>query len=120
LCGAISILNAWNFFIDLARSLGGPGANFLNLDQELKNVVLRRFSWGCNLAPVTPPGKHYTPIWSSSEEASIQQLMRIGLLLWDTAIGNPSGTTTNPPHLIRSLRAVASGSPASNHPSIAT
>ena len=90
------ILNAWNFFIDLARSLGGPGTNFLNLDQELNRVYEKVF-WGCNLAPVTPPGKHYTPIWSSSERASIQQLMKAGLLLWDTAIGNPSRTRQSTP-----------------------
>lgn len=74
------LLNAWNLFADIARSLPGSGADFSELDRAHDTVYEKLFR-GNNLPAVTPEGERYDPEWSYEEVAALTRLLECGLHL---------------------------------------
>ena len=81
-------LSAWNLFGDFARSVGPSGSLFLDQDRAADQLYDKVF-FGCNLPAMTPEGQEYLPIWTSAEVESIQDLLRVGLSLFRSAITPP-------------------------------
>ena len=73
-----NVLSVWNLFGDLARSVGGS----FDRDHKRSRRIYEKLFWGNNLPAVTPPGKHYTPIWSDEERLILQEILKEGLLLF--------------------------------------
>ena len=74
------LLGAWNLLWDVARSVGGDGAEFVRRhDAAVASSVYERMFWGCNLPSVTPTGEHFAPTWSDDEVAVIADVLREGL-----------------------------------------
>jgi hypothetical protein len=73
-----AFLTAWNLFADLAISVNG------DFDRERKRTqhVYEKLFWGNNLPAVTPPGKHYTPLWSDDEVLLMREVLTNGLQLF--------------------------------------
>ncbi|ALE07105.1 hypothetical protein AL755_19225 [Arthrobacter sp. ERGS1:01] len=68
------ILNAWNMFNDIARSVG---ATLDDRSPDLDTCYDKLFS-GNNLASVTPEGQHYSPSFSEKERALITEILNRG------------------------------------------
>ncbi len=73
-----SVLNIWNLFGDLATSVGQS----FNSDRKCSRRIYEKLFWGNNLPAVTPPGKHYRPIWSDEERLILQEILSEGLMLF--------------------------------------
>lgn len=69
------LLNAWNLFDDLNRSIIGV---VIQTNQVLEKIYDKLF-WGNNLAPVTPEGEHYEPIWEKTEIDLLANFLKHGL-----------------------------------------
>lgn len=72
-----AFLGAWNLFSDVARSIGSE----LPDGSDLANKCYDKLFWGNNLPAVTPPGKHYEPIWDAVEADYLRTLLGSGLTL---------------------------------------
>jgi hypothetical protein len=74
-------LLAWNFFADVAASLGAKASDFLAKDRKPSKTYDKVF-WGNNLPAVTPDGEHYVPSWSTEEIEEIKSILVAGLMLF--------------------------------------
>ena len=86
-CG--TFLNAWNLFSDLATTVQGRTAH---IDGQREGRIYNKLFWGNNLPALTPPGKHYEPIWSKSEVGRMRNVLTTGMLLFRARLG-PSDAT---------------------------
>ena len=87
-----TFLNAWNLFSDLASTVqGGP----VHIDDQREGRIYSKLFWGNNLPAVTPPGKHYTPIWSKSEVGRMRNVLGAGMRLFRDRLGS-SDTAVSP------------------------
>lgn len=77
-----SVLNFWNLFGDLAKSLH---ADF-DRDRARTNSIYDKLFWGNNLPAVTPKAKHYNPVWSDEERLVIRDVLAEGLSLFRTHV----------------------------------
>jgi hypothetical protein len=75
----VALLNAWNLFLDIRASV--EQHNVLRDDPE-NNHIYDKLFYGNNLPSITPPGKHYTPIWSDKEVARLSRIITEGLRLF--------------------------------------
>ncbi|MFH7024651.1 MAG: hypothetical protein ACHBN1_04430 [Heteroscytonema crispum UTEX LB 1556] len=75
----IVFLNTWNLFIDVASSVRN-----LTFDPDHKktNKIYDKLFWGNNLPSVTPPGKHYEPIWTDDEVKLMRSVLGDGLRMF--------------------------------------
>jgi hypothetical protein len=73
-----AFLTVWNLFGDLATSVNGD----CDGDRKRTQPVYDKLFWGNNLPAVTPPGKHYTPVWSDDELLLMREILHDGLLLF--------------------------------------
>ena len=72
------LLDAWNFFTDLANSVTSVTIAFVGRDREYMPINEKLF-YGCNLPVITPEGMHYTPSWTVEELADLVTVLRSGL-----------------------------------------
>jgi hypothetical protein len=73
----VELLDAWNLFADVARSLGVP----LREGSEVLDHVYDKIFWGNNLKMMTPPCESSEPSWSDEELVLIRETMTRGLAL---------------------------------------
>jgi hypothetical protein len=68
------LLNAWNLYIDIARSVGAT------LDDRSKDVdkCYDKLFYGNNLESVTPAGEHYSPEFHDKERHLITEILNGG------------------------------------------
>ena len=70
-----AFLNAWNLLGDVSASVGigsDPDPN------RTQNIYQKLF-WGSNIPAITPPGKHFTPLWSGAEVTVMREVLGAGL-----------------------------------------
>ena len=79
-----TFLNAWNLFSDLATTVQGRTAH---VDGQRESRIYDKLFWGNNISVLTPPGKHYQPIWSKSEVGRMRNVLATGMLLFRTRLG---------------------------------
>jgi len=79
----VSILDYWNIFSDLERSLSGKQEH---IDDKGEGEIYDKLFWGCNLPSVTPPGERYIPNWSDDEIQRLASILNCGLTLFRRAI----------------------------------
>ena len=79
-----TFLNAWNLFSDLATTTQGRTAH---IDGQREGRIYDKLFWGNNLPALTPPGKHYEPIWSKSEVGRMRNVLTTGMLLFHARLG---------------------------------
>lgn len=72
ICG--KLLNAWNVFGDIARSVG---ASLEDSGPEASACYDKLF-YGSNLESVTPAGEHYSPEFSDEERLLIAEVLNRG------------------------------------------
>ena len=84
------LLDAWNMLADIAGSLQTALA-----EPAEAQAIYDKLFWGCNLPSVTPPGKHYDPIWSQEEITTVVAVLRSGLRLLRDAFGHPVDTASH-------------------------
>jgi hypothetical protein len=74
------LLDSWNAFEDMGRSLHVELSELLCFDVSLKSTY-QKLLYGCNLPSITPENKSYSPIWRADEiarfKAAIRQLWSI-------------------------------------------
>jgi hypothetical protein len=75
----IAVLNAWNLFLDIRASI--EQRNVMRDDPE-NNDIYDKVFFGNNLSAITPPGEHYTPLWSEDEVMRLSRLLTEGLRLF--------------------------------------
>ncbi|MHA7277730.1 hypothetical protein ACX80O_14590 [Arthrobacter sp. Hz1] len=68
------ILNGWNLFNDIARSLGVS----LNDDGTEASNCYDKLFFGNNLASTTPDGEHYRPSFTRQERSCITTILNRG------------------------------------------
>ncbi|MGI4789410.1 MAG: hypothetical protein ACRYFS_11245 [Janthinobacterium lividum] len=79
-----TFLNAWNLFSDLASTIqGGPA----HIDGQREGQIYHKLFWGNNLPVVTPPGKHYDPLWSKSDVGKMRNVLGVGMRLFRDRLG---------------------------------
>ena len=79
-----TFLNAWNLFSDLASTVqGGP----VHIDGQREGRIYDKLFWGTNIPVLTPPGKHYNPIWSKSEVGRMRNVLGAGMRLFRDRLG---------------------------------
>jgi hypothetical protein len=87
-------LAAWNLFEDIASSVEGKRPPPAPKHKRISNKLF----WGNNLPSLTPPGKHYVPIWTKSEVGKLQHILSNGLRLFrntrreGTSVGSMAGS----------------------------
>ncbi len=74
-----TFLNAWNLFSDLASTVLGVRSH---IDNQKECRIYNKLFWGNNLPALTPPGKHYEPIWTKSEVGRMRNVLIKGLSLF--------------------------------------
>ena len=72
------LLSVWNLFWDVSYTVGHD----FDQNKEITNKVYDKLFFGCNLPAVTPLGKSYSPIWSSSEIKLIRSILTQGLQMF--------------------------------------
>lgn len=87
-----TFLNAWNLFSDLATTVQGRTAH---TDGQREGRIYDKLFWGNNLPALTPPGKHYEPIWSKSEVGKMRNVLKKGTGLFRARLG-PDATAAGP------------------------
>ena len=75
-------LNAWNLFDDIAVSVG----HTFRADDTETHTVYEKLFWGSNIPILTPPGEHYTPVWSDDELLLLRAVLAQGLTLFRSAV----------------------------------
>ena len=68
------VLNAWNLFNDIARSLG---ASLDDWGPEASACYDKLF-YGNNLESITPAGEHYSPDFAHQERLTIMEILNRG------------------------------------------
>ncbi len=86
-CG--ELLSAWNLFGDVSASIGGA----FDGDRERTQTIYQKLFWGTNIPAITPPGKHYEPLWSGREYRIIRETLREGLATFRKCVV-PQGAVT--------------------------
>ncbi len=84
-----TFLNAWNLFSDLASTIQGDLAH---IDGQREGRIYNKLFWGNNLPAVTPPGKHYEPLWSKSEVGRMRNVLGAGMRLFRERLGSSDAT----------------------------
>lgn len=79
-----AVLTVWNGMDDLVPALGLPFA----FQGRLANRVRDKLFWGLNLPSVTPPGRHYVPVWRRKEAAKAVKALRAGAFRIRTALAD--------------------------------
>lgn len=71
------ILAFWNIAEDIAKSVG---MIFYGQERNEKiDKVYDKLFWGNNASPVTPEGRHYTPLWDDGELLEIKKVLEDGM-----------------------------------------
>ncbi len=73
-----SFLSAWNLLGDVSASVSGG----FDPDRDRTRKIYRKLFWGSNLPVVTPPGKHFVPLWSGAEVVIMRDVLGAGLSLF--------------------------------------
>lgn len=68
----------WNLFGDISASTNGS----FDHDQKLTQDIYEKIFYGNNLPAMTPPGKHYTPIWTEAEITLMWKILSDGMSLF--------------------------------------
>ncbi|WP_345147738.1 hypothetical protein [Arthrobacter ginkgonis] len=68
------LLNAWNLFADIARSVGAT----LDDRGPKASKCYDKVFYGNNLECITPAGEHYSPDFSASEQRLIAEILNRG------------------------------------------
>ena len=74
----VVFLNAWNLLADLSASVKGD----FDPDKDETGRVYLKLFWGSNIPAITPPGKHYDPVWPGRESRMIRRVLSGGLSLF--------------------------------------
>ncbi|WOX05058.1 hypothetical protein [Microbulbifer pacificus] len=69
------ILNAWNMFDDVFKSIGKTFSS----KSELENSIYDKLFYGSNLPVITPKGQRYDPVWTFAEISFIRTAMELGI-----------------------------------------
>jgi hypothetical protein len=86
----ISFLNAWNMLDDALCALSGVRSPYdVTSHRPGANHIYDKLFWANNLPSVTPPGKHYEPIWSPEEIEMMAEIYRLGLIELRVVIQDP-------------------------------
>lgn len=72
-------LEAWNLFSDIASAVQGKQAH---IDDQKESRIYEKLFWGNNLPALTPPGKHYAPVWTKSEVGRLRSVLNRGMQLF--------------------------------------
>ncbi|MGL3806141.1 hypothetical protein ACSYDW_08600 [Paeniglutamicibacter sp. R2-26] len=72
------VLNAWNLFDDIARSVGPA----LESRSPSLDTCYDKLFWGNNLESVTPAGEHYSPYFSDVERRLIADVLDRGRMIF--------------------------------------
>jgi hypothetical protein len=80
-------LNAWNLFSDLATAIQGSLA-YIDAQKEIR--IYDKLFWGNNIPAITPPGKHYDPVWTKSEIGRMQNVLKDGMQLFRGRLLEPT------------------------------
>src|SRR5258706_5086923 len=82
----VEFLNAWNLFVDVARSINNSAAsNFLKSDKS-GNKVYDKLFWGNNLPSVSPEGRSYVPLWTNEQITQVHEILANGLNMFEKSI----------------------------------
>jgi hypothetical protein len=76
------LLDAWNLFGDVARSVGVP----LDDRSAERHTLYDKLFAANNLPAVTPPGERYEPRWSESELAGLREVLAEGIQVFRAAL----------------------------------
>lgn len=71
-------LNAWNLFTDVSKTVGEE----FEENRTQNTSIYDKLFWGNNLPSVTPPGKRYTPKWTTKEVQALRKILTSGLSLF--------------------------------------
>ena len=74
------LLNAWNLYGDIARSLGAT----LDDDGEQTQRCYDKLFYGNNLPSITPVGEHYRPFFTDAEQQLIRGILTRGRAILTT------------------------------------
>ena len=91
-----SVLNAWNLFGDVAKSVRTRGRLFQKLDRRIDSQhpgLYKKVFRGNNLVSLTPDGVHYVPEWLPEELAALVELLSVGLELLKPCVSRYPGTS---------------------------
>jgi len=91
-----ALLNAWNFFDDLARLHDDAESDYAKLSRGAETSYDKLF-WGNNLPSMTPPGESFTPVWSAEELEDIRRVMEAGLKLVEAELSPVEGPPRTSP-----------------------
>lgn len=76
------LLNAWNFLLDVALSVGAEdNLVVVGYREATAGDVYDKLFWGSNLPSVMAPGQTYRPRWSQAERQALQDVLTDGLSL---------------------------------------
>ncbi len=78
----VILLNAWNLFDDVSRSVNGS----FDADRKLTNPIYDKLFGGNNLPAVTPEGESYHPTWTKKELRIIREVLGAGLAIFKRCI----------------------------------
>jgi hypothetical protein len=76
------LLNGWNLFGDVARSVGV----LLEDRSPDRDTLYNKLFFANNLPAVTPPGERYDPHWSEAELAGLREVVGEGLRVFRLAL----------------------------------
>ncbi len=95
------MLDTWNLLRDICFSLYGKENSYkieVKISEKYSNSrkvrrkyiekVYNKIFWANNLTVVTPPGRHYVPIWRKSELRLINRIFREGMNIFENNILN--------------------------------
>lgn len=78
-----AFLNSWSLFTDVAVSSGREG---FDPKHRASTKVYSKLFFGCNLPSITPPGRHYEPIWRRREIDLMRTILGGGLGMFRDAL----------------------------------
>jgi hypothetical protein len=81
-----TLLNAWNFLVDLSGLPTEADTPFLRLSRASIDCYNKLF-WGNNLPAVTPPGERFDPVWTLEELAELSRVFEAGLRILEAELG---------------------------------
>lgn len=70
------ILDTWNLFEDIARSMGLSFSAVTSKSKYSNQKIYKKFFYGNNLPSMTPAGKSYSPAFNSEELKAIRRWFR--------------------------------------------